>query len=144
MIIPGLKRSVEMMKVYRDKFQMECSFTEEGIYFCNSRRNVYFPYGCLDSLSLSFLGVMQAVSRAQVCCFTVSRPDKAEIKELVQKAKEAMKSASRTEPVIVDLDKLPVEGSLPAEEQLKQYKALYVQGMLSRDQFNLMKTVLSN
>ena len=133
-----------MMKVYRDKFQMECSFTEEGIYFCNSRRNVYFPYGSLDSLSLSFLGVMQAVSHSQVCCFTVSRPDKAEIKDLVQKAKEAMKKASRTEAVIVDLDKLPVETGLSQEEQLKQYKALYVQGMLSRDQFNLMKAVLSN
>lgn len=130
-----------MKKVYRDKFQMECSFTEEGIYFCNSRRDVYFPYGCLDSLSL--LGVMQAVSHAQVCCFTVFREDKAEIKELVKKAREAMKKAPKADPVVVDLDKLPVDGNLSEEEKQKQYKALCVQGVLSRDQYRLLKEVLA-
>ena len=132
-----------MKKVYRDKFQMECSFTEEGIYFCNSRRDVYFPYGCLDSLSLSLLGVMQAVSHAQVCCFTVSREDKAEIRELVKKGREAMKKAPKADPVVVDLDKLPVDVNLPAEEKQKQYKALYVQGVLSREQYRLLKEALA-
>ena len=132
-----------MKKDFTDKFQMECTFTEEGIYFCNSRRDVYFPYDCMDSLSLSLLGVMQAVSHAQVCCFTVSRQDKAEIRELVKKAKEAMKTAPKADPVVVDLEKLPVDGTLPAEEKLKQYKALYVQGVLSRDQYQLMKEVLT-
>ena len=132
-----------MSKVFHDKFQMECSFTEEGITFCNSKRSVYFPYGCLDSLNLSFLGVMQAMSRAQVCCFTVEKQDKAEIKDLVKKAREAMKTAARAEAVIIDHEQIHVDQSLSPEEQLKQYKAQFVQGVLSKDQYDFMKKKLT-
>ena len=132
-----------MSKVFKDKFQMECSFGTEGVSFCNSKRDIYFPYGCIDSLNLSFLGVLQAVSRGHVCCFTVGREDKAEIKDLVKKAKEAMKSAPIAEPVVVELEQLGLGTGLSAEEQMKQYKAMYVQGVLSREQFDFMKRKLA-
>ena len=131
-----------MEKVFHDKYQMTCIFTDEGIIFSNVMKDVYFPYGCLDSLNLSLLGIMQAVSRAQVCCFTVAKEDKAEIKELVKRGKAAMKSSPAAEPVVLDLTPLHVDGSLPAEDQLKAYKAHYVQGVISRDQFNLKKRLL--
>ena len=132
-----------MSKVFHDKFQMECTFWEDGISFCNVRRNVFYPYGSLDTLNLSLLGVMQAVSHSLVCCFTVDRKDKAEIKELVKKAKEAMKTAPDGEAVVLDLDNLPVDQTQSAENQLKQYKALFVQGVISKAQFDLMKKLLA-
>ena len=132
-----------MEKIFKDKYLMTCIFDEEGVIFSNAARDVYFPYGCLDSLSMSFLGVIQAVSRGQVCCFTAGKADKAELKEWIRKGKETMKTAPAAEPVLLDLSKIGVDAALPAEEQLKQYKAHYVQGMLSRDQFNLKKRLLT-
>ena len=132
-----------MEKVFKDKYQMTCIFDEEGVIFSNAARDVYFPYGCLDSLNMSFLGVIQAVSRGQVCCFTAGKADKAELKDCIRKAKEAMKTAGAGEPVILDLSRIGVDAGLSAEEQLKEYKAHYVQGMLSRDQFNLKKRLLA-
>lgn len=132
-----------MRQEFQDKFQMTCIFNEEGVIFSNAARDVYFPYGCLDSLNMSFLGVIQAVSRGQVCCFTAGKADKAELKEWIRKAKEAMKTAPAADPILLDLSKIQVDAGLPAEEQLKQYKAHYVQGMLSRDQFNLKKKLLT-
>ena len=132
-----------MSKVFHDKFQMECTFWEDGISFCNVRRNVFYPYGSLDTLSLSLLGVMQAVSHSLVCCFTVDRKDKAEIKDLVKQAREAMKTAPAGEAVVLDLDNLPVDHSGSAEDQLKQYKALFVQGVISKPQYDMMKKLLA-
>ena len=132
-----------MKKVFQDKYRMECTFSDAGILFRNSRRVTYYPYGCLESINLSFMGVMQAVSRAQVCCFIVSRENKAEIKELLKKTRAAMQSAPAAEPVVVDLEKLPVDQSLPAEEQLQQFKTLYVQGVITKDQQRLMKEILA-
>ena len=131
-----------MSRVFHDKFQMECTFLEDGITFCNSKRNVYFPYGSLDSLNMSFLGVMQAVSHALVCCFTADKKDKAEIKELLKQAKEKMKTAPREDAVLVDLEKIHVDQSLSPEEQLKQFKTHYIQGVISKDQYDLMKRIL--
>ena len=131
-----------MSQVFHDKFQMECTFLEDGIMFCNSKRDVFFPYGSLDSLNMSFLGVMQAVSHALVCCFTADRTNKAEIKALLKQAKEKMMTAPKADAVLVDLEKVHVDQSLGHEEQLKEFKAQYIQGVISRDQYNLMKRVL--
>ena len=131
-----------MAKVFKDKFQMSCMFTEEGIYFSYVKKDVYFPYGCLDSLNMSLLGVIQAVSRAQVCCFTAGKADKAELKELIKQGKNAMKTASGAEPVVLDFSKVDVDPDLPKEERLKQFKARFVQGMITKEQFNLEKKLL--
>ena len=133
-----------MKKAFHDKFQMECTFMDEGIAFCNSKKNVYFPYGCMDSLNLSLLGVLQAVSHAQVCCFTVQKQDKGEIKELVKQAKAAMKTAPAADAVVIEMDKIHVDSSLPHEEQLRQYKAHFVQGMIAKEQYDFMKRMLTD
>ena len=132
-----------MSKVFYDKYQMACSFWQDGVAFCNSKREVFYPYGCLDSLNMSLLGIIQAKSRAQVCCFAVKREDKAELKALVKDAQQRMKDAARAEPVVLELSELPVDSSLPAEEQLKQYKSLYVQGVLTKEQFSFQKKLLA-
>ena len=132
-----------MKKVFHDKFQMECTFWDNGISFCNSLRIAYYPYGCMDSLNVSLRGVLQAVSRAQVGCFTASRQDKAEIRDLVKQGKEKMKTATREEPVILDLKNISVDQSLAPEEQLKAYKGLFVQGVISKDQYDMMKMLLT-
>ena len=132
-----------MRKVFTDKFQMTCIFEDQGIIFSNVKRDVYFPFGCLDSLNMSLLGIIQAVSRSQVCCFTVKKEDKAELKELVKQGKAAMRAASGEEAVIVNKSSEDVDPALPKEEQLKLFKAQYVQGVITREQFNLEKKILA-
>ena len=132
-----------MSNIFHDKFGMELRVSQEGMLFLNSRRACYFPYGSMDSLNLSFLGVLQAVSHAQVCCFTAGKADKAELKELVKAGKAAMKTAPGAQAVIVDLDQTGVDSSLSNEEKMKQYKANFVQGRLSKEQLDLMKKVLT-
>lgn len=134
-----------MKKVFQDKNKMECVFTDEGITFCDSRREIYYPFGALDSLELSLLGVMQAVCHAQVCCFSVPFKDRAEFKECYKMAREAMKTAPRAEAVVIDrTQQNSVDRNLPPEEQLKQYKAQFVQGKISKDQYDAMKRLLKN
>ena len=123
---------------------MKCIFAEDGILFSNSKRDVFFPHGCLDSLNMSLLGVMQAVSRAHVCCFTAERQDKAEIKLLMKQAKVAMKTAPAAEPVVVDLENLGMDSSLAPEDRLKQVKGLFVQGVISKEAYDLEKRLLKN
>ena len=133
-----------MKTVFHDKHNMECIFTDEGVTFCDSRRDIFYPYGCLDSLELSFLGIMQAVCRSQVCCFNVSHKDRAEVKKLIAFARGEMASHSSGRPVIIEKYQVHVDENLPAEEQLKQFKAMFVQGILSKEQYDLKKRLLAN
>ena len=132
-----------MKKVFHDKNGMECIFNDDGVLFCDKLRRIYYPYGCLDSINISLLGVMQAVCRSQVCCIAVAHRDKAEAKEMVRFAREAMKTAPNANAVVLDLAKCNVDQSLPNEEQLKQYKALFVQGILSKEEYDLQKRFLT-
>lgn len=138
------KEGVTMKTVFRDKHNMECIFTDEGIIFCDNRRDVFYPYGGLDSINLSLLGVMQAVCNKQVCCFNSGRQDKAEMKKMVQFAKDAREKMPMGEPVTIEKASLQVDESLPAEEQLKQFKAMFVQGMMSKAQYDLKKKILQD
>ena len=131
-----------MEKAYYDRFKMMCMVTEEGILFSNSLRDVYYPYGCIDSLNLSLLGVLQVVSRAHVCCFTASREDKAEIKALVKQAKAAMKQAAPAEPVVLEQDTLGLDPRTSPDLQLQQLKAMFVQGVISKEVYDLKKRLL--
>ena len=137
-----------MQKKFIDKFHMTCIFLDDGIFFSNSLKDVYYPHGCLDSLNISLLGVMQAVSRAHVCCFTIAKEDRAEIRQLVKQAKEAMKTAPSAEPVVVDKSRKNsgelVDETLPREEQRRLYKSQFVRGVISKPQYDLYRKLLAD
>ena len=136
-----------MKKVFRNSSKLECIFTEEGITFYGAEQEVYFPYGCIDSIKMSFMGVLQATCHTKICCFAVDRADKSAMKEMVKFAKEAMVSAPKAEPQVIDLthksEAETVPADLPPEEQLKRYKALFIQGILSKEEYDAKKRQLS-
>ena len=133
-----------MKKVFRDKNQLECIFTEEGISFYGAKQEVSVPYGAIDSINMSLLGILQVTHRAQVFTFTVARGDKAEMKEMIRYAREAMGTAPKEELKIIDrsAQAVLVDSSLSPEEQLKHYKTLFIQGQISKDEYDLKKRQL--
>ena len=133
-----------MKKTFTNRTGMECTFTDEGITFLDKNREIYYPYGGLDSIAMSLLGILQAVCQGQVCTFAVNHQDRKEVKELIKTAKAAKETAPYGDPVVVNFtqrDDIPAD--LPAEEQLKRYKALFVQGAISKEEYDARKRILS-
>ena len=132
-----------MRKSFKNPDRVEVIFTEEGVTFYGAQQDVHFPYGCLDTVRLSLLGVLQVVSKSSVACFAVNRADRAEMKKMVAYARNAMKTAPKASVEVVDLSQeAQVSGELPPEEQLKQYKALFIQGAISKQEYDLRKRQL--
>ena len=135
-----------MKQAFKNSSQVECIFTDEGVTFYGAQQQVYMPYGCLDSIKMSLLGVLQATSGKQICSFAVDRKDRAAVKEMLQYARKAMETAPRAETLLIDLtkkaDKDKVSADLPAEEQLKLYKAQFVQGIISKEEYDVKKRQL--
>ena len=137
-----------MKKVFQKPGQVTCAFTDKGVAFTSPVSEAYYPYGSIDTIHMSLLGVFQVTHLSKVCTFAVSRADRAAVKEAMKLAREAMKDAPRAEPLLVDLKNQPaslhVDASLPAAEQLKQYKALFVQGAISKELFDWKKLLLKD
>ena len=90
-----------MNKTFSNSSQLKCVFTDDGVTFCNPTQEVYFPYGCIDYIKISLLGVLQAASHVRICSFAVDRKDRGEAKEAVKFAQEKMKTAPKDEPRVV-------------------------------------------
>ena len=133
-----------MKKVFTNKTQVQLVFTDEGIGFYDSRQEMFFPYGSIDTLHMSLLGILQVTHLSRVCTFAVNSADRADVKTLIRSAKEAMAKAERTEPRFVDLTKQAalVDAGLSSEEQLRQYKTLFIQGIITREEYNAKKQLL--
>ena len=90
--------------------------------------------------------MLQATCHTQICSFAVDHKDRAEMKEMIRYAREAMQTAPRAEMQLFDLTKKAekdrVSADLPAEEQLKQYKAQFIQGIISKDEYDAKKRQL--
>ena len=136
-----------MKQSFRNSSQVECIFTDEGITFYGAEQEVYFPYGCIDSIKMSFMGVLQATCHTKICCFAVDRGDKSTMKEMIQYARKAMATAPRAEPQVIDLTKKSeseiIPSDLPPAEQLKRCKALFIQGIISKEEYDAKKRQLS-
>ena len=137
-----------MKKSFKNSSHVECIFTDEGITFYGDQQEVFFPYGCIDSIKLSLFGILQATCGTQICSFAVDHKEKAEMKEMVKYAKDAMATAPKAEPQIIDLTKKDekdiVSSDLSPEEQLKQYKAQFIQGIISKEEYDARKRQLKN
>ena len=137
-----------MKKVFRNSDQLQCIFTDEGVTFYGTKQDVYAPYGSMDSIKLSLLGILQATCHTQIFSFTVDRKDRAEMKEMVKYAAEAIKTAPKAEVQMIDLtkkqEKDQVSEDLSPEEQLKKYKTLFIQGAISKEEYDAQKRRLKN
>ena len=133
-----------MRTVFQNKGQVQCVFTEEGVSFAGPQQEVNVPYGAIDSINLSLLGILQVTHRAQVFTFAVNRADRAAVKDMLRYAKDAMRTAPEGELKIIDLSKQAdlVDSSLPPEEQLKRWKTLFVQGVISKAEYDMKKRQL--
>ena len=135
-----------MKKSFKNKDQVEVIFTDEGVTFYGAEQEVYFPYGCIDEIRMSLLGILQCNHLANVCSFAVDHKDRKEMKEMIQFAREAMKTAPEGELQIFDNTKKDaseqVSGDLSPEEQLKKYKEQFIQGIISKEEYDLHKRQL--
>ena len=142
------ERRIKMEKAFSNASQVQCIFTDNGITFTGTEQEIFFPYGCIDSLKMSLMGILQATSRARVCTFAVDRKDRAEVKEAVKAAHEAMKTAPFGEVQVIDTNdkngQEKVSSELSPEEQLKEYKAMFVQGIISKEEYDAKKVLLRN
>ena len=132
-----------MKKVFRNK-TMECIFTEDSVCFYSTKNEVGMPYGAIDTINMSLLGILQVTHRAHVFTFAVNRADRAAMKEMLRFTKEAMRNAPKAEPTIVDLSQFSdvIENAQSPEEELKQFKTLFIQGAISKDAYDLKKRQL--
>lgn len=131
-----------MKEVFTNANHVTCVFTDKGVIFFGARQEAFYPYGCIDSLRMSLLGILQVVHRNQIMTFAVDNKDRKRMKEMLKATRETIQNADFAQPVISDKqDRVPED--LPAEEQLKQYKGLFVQGVISKEEYDLKKVILS-
>ena len=134
-----------MKKSFKNKDQVEVIFTDEGVTFYGIGQEVYFPYGCIDEIRMSLLGILQVNHLANICSFTVDHKDRKEMKEMIKYAREAMKTAPEGELQIFGTDSACDENAgLSPEEQLKKYKEQFIQGTISKEEYDLHKRQLKN
>ena len=131
-----------MKKVFENSSQVKCVFTDDGITFCGPRQEVYFPYGAVDSIKLSLLGVLQVKHRTQIGSFAVDHKDRDELKKMIKFAEEARKTAPQGEIQIINLSKRSAVSKLPPEEQLKHYKEQFIQGAITKEEYEARKRQL--
>ena len=133
-----------MRNAFTDANNMQCIFDDEGVTFADPKQEVFFPYGSIDNVKLSMLGVLQIASIPTVCTFLVDRKDRSAVKAMVKHTQQAMKTAPKAKPRVIDLSKSAgdVDADLSPEEQLKHYKALFVQGVISKEEYDAHKRQL--
>ena len=132
-----------MKKIFTNPTRVQCLIDDDGISFYGGDQEVFFPYGSIDTLHVSILGVLQVTHRSQVCNFAVNRADRAEMKEAFAFAKEANQKAPACTPEFIKIrQEAQVPVDLPAAEQLKQYKAMFVQGAISKPEYDAKKRLL--
>ena len=127
---------------YNHKQKVSLVFTEESVSFINPQQEYIFPYGAIDTAEMSILGVFQVTHRSTVCTFTVERGEKAKLKEMLKYTKDAMKSAPEAEPKCIDLTKAQENSGLSKEEQLKKCKQDFIQGRISKEEYEAVKRQL--
>ena len=132
-----------MRNAFTNSDHLQVIFTDEGITFYGAQQAVYYPYGSLDLVKMSLLGILQVASGTRICSFAVDHKDRAKVKEMIRYARDAMKTAPKAESQLIDTaaktgaEQVPAD--LPAEEQLRRYKSLFVQGVISKEEYDVAK-----
>ena len=130
-----------MRKSFTNANGTQVVFTDDGISFYGSVQELFYPYGSVDLIRLSLLGVLQVGSKGKICCFVVDRKDRGALKQAMGFARKAMKSAPRAEALIFMKDLVSAPGS-SAEERLQRYRTLFVQGSITKEEYDHRKRQL--
>ena len=138
---PHWKEGYIMKIVFQNSVPMTCIFTDEGISLYSKSKEAFYPYGCIKSLKMNFMGILILSLGDHEVTYGVEEADRPRVREAVKQAHVLMKTAAPGEPRIYSRS-LRVSPKLPPEEQLQQYKQLYISGTLTKDHYDLIKRLL--
>ena len=137
-----------MNQGFRNSSQVECVFTDDGITFGGKEQEIFFPYSRIDTINLSLLGIFQVGYRSTICTFAVDRADRAAVKAAIKEAKELMKTAPDDEIRTIDLHAAaaedPAVAGMSKEDQLKHWKSQFIQGVISKQEYDAYKRQLKD
>ena len=132
-----------MKKIFKNKDNMTCIFSDEGVSLYGDKKEAFYPYGCIKSLSLTLLGEMQLDFGLNEASFIPRKEDRAALRQAIKDSRELRKNAPYEEAKIYSKCR-KVPDDLPAEEQLKQYKALFAACTISKGYYDLKKRLLKD
>ena len=132
-----------MKKVFRNSGKLICIFDDEGISLYSPKQEAFYPYGCMKSLHVNLLGMMAINLGPVSATFLAEKEDRPAMRDAVREAKLRIREAEPQEYKIYSKCS-KVDGSLPAEEQLKQYKHLFTTGTISKGYYDLKKRLLKD
>ena len=127
---------VNMKAVYENPGKHTVIFTDEGVSYYAEKQDVFYPYGCLDSIDMNLLGILHIVYKGNVACFTVERKDRSAMRQTIKEARELMKTAPPGQRKAF-LKNFMVPQTLTEEEQLRKFKELYTQGKICKEEYDL-------
>ena len=134
-----------MKETFRNSSQQACVFTDDGVIFCGTQKDIFFPFGCIDTIQMSLLGILQITCPPTICTFAVDCQDRSAVRSLIKQVKAAMKDASPAALVTVNWaepdDRLPA--GLSGEEKIKRYKAMFIQGAITKAEYDIRRSHLS-
>ena len=129
------KEGLMMRRSFSNDNGTQVVFTDDGVSFYGSVQEIYYPFGSIDLIRLSLLGVLQVGSKGKICCYVVDRKDRAALRQAMKDTQKAMKDAPKEEAKIF-MKNLVMTPGLSPEEQLKKYKTLFVQGTITKDEYD--------
>ena len=132
-----------MKKVFKNKDRMVCIFTDEGVSLYGDKKEAFYPYGCMKSISMSLLGELQIDFGLNEVSFVPEKADRAAVRQAIKEAKALCKNAEYQEAKIYSKCR-KVSEDLPPEEQLKEYKTLFAACTISKGYYDLKKRLLKD
>ena len=134
-----------MKKKFTNASQVHCVFTDDGITFYDPLDEIFYPYGSIEGINMSLMGVFQVSHMGFISTFTTDNlAQRREIREMIRYTKKAMKEAPKCEPVLMDVRKVKLPAGLSVEEQLAEHKSMYVHGVITKDMYQAKKRLLTD
>ena len=130
-----------MKHVFKNQDGMTCIFTDEGVSLYGDKKEAFYPYGCMKSISMSFMGELLIDFGLNEASYVPEKQDRAALRQAIKEAKVLKKSADYEEAKIYTKCR-KVSEDLPREEQLSQYKALFSSCTISKGYYDLKKRLL--
>ena len=132
-----------MKEVFKNTGNLVCIFTEEGVSLYGKQKEAYYPYGSMKGIHVNLFGSLVIGLGSYEATFLIEKEDRPAVRRLVKEAREKIRTAEPEEfRIYGKCSKVP--GDLPAEEQMKRYKDLFVTGTISKGYYDLKKRLLTD
>lgn len=132
-----------MKEVFKNSGSLTCIFTDEGVSLYGKQKEAFYPYGSMKGIHVNLFGALVIGLGSYEATFLIEKEDRPAVRQLVKQAREKIRNAEPEEFKIYGRCS-KVSSDLPREEQLKQYKALFVTGTISKGYYDLKKRLLSD